>query len=174
MNYKSKRHALAARFLDRLDYHADQGDFSYKLDKSVHGRGFPLKLLGAMISGSTDRDGYLVIRTNQNSVQVHRLVWLIETGVYPNEDIDHKDNVRTNNVFSNLRLCTRSKNCQNSKGRRQDRLKGAYLLPQGRWMSSIMERGIVHHLGYFDTEMQAHTAYRVASSHYHGEYGRTE
>lgn len=46
---------------------------------------------------------------------VHRLVWMMNTGNYPKDQIDHIDGDGLNNRMSNLREVTELQNCRNRK-----------------------------------------------------------
>ena len=60
--------------------------------------------------------GYYRVQLCRNNVKkdstVHRLVWLAFNGVIPEGlEVNHKDEVKTNNSLANLELVTRSQNC---------------------------------------------------------------
>lgn len=89
-------------------------------------------------------------------------------------DGDHIDCNGLNNRRSNLRSATRSQNLCNRRSTRSDgRLKGAswHRLRQ-KWLARIVVDGRQVCLGYFDTEEDAHEAYRAASHRSHGKFGR--
>lgn len=49
---------------------------------------------------------------------IHRIIWVIHNAsVHPDNDIDHRDGIRGNNLISNLRECSKSRNSRNSKKR---------------------------------------------------------
>lgn len=55
---------------------------------------------------------YMVVDDVEYRATYHRLCWFLQTGdVIPdNMQIDHKDNVKDNNKWENLRLCTNDEN----------------------------------------------------------------
>jgi len=65
------------------------------------------------IAGSIDAGGYIIIKINGKQYKAHRLAWLYITSFWPKNDIDHKDQVRNNNIFSNLRDATHQINSKN-------------------------------------------------------------
>ena len=69
------------------------------------------------VAGTVNSRGYIHIRINNRFYQANRLVWIFLTGETLTEFdiIDHKDQDRTNNAFSNLRKCSNSQNGCNSK-----------------------------------------------------------
>lgn len=79
------------------------GGFLRKADATRLG-GTPCKCVG--------KHGYVVIRIDGNLYLAHRLAFLYMTGKMP-EFVDHKDRVRTNNMWSNLKAATRSSNNRN-------------------------------------------------------------
>jgi len=80
-----------------------------------------IKWLKNRINGARKNDvagsaiqGYIRICINGNTYGAHRLTWLLVMQEWPKGQIDHKDRVRNNNVFSNLRDVTRIENAKNS------------------------------------------------------------
>ena len=64
-------------------------------------------------AGSMDGNGYILININGKSYRAHRLAWLYMTEKMPEELIDHKNGVRHDNRFCNLREATHNQNLQN-------------------------------------------------------------
>lgn len=93
------------------------------------------------------------------SVLLHRAAWLLATGVWPPDEIDHDDRNRANNKWGNLRCATRGQNRQNLARRNaKGRLLGA--TPYYRkWKATIRVDGVTRYLGLFGTEQEAHDAY---------------
>lgn len=72
------------------------------------------KALAGQEAGITHKGhGYRMIKVRQQGYLGHRVAWLLQTGEWPTEDIDHIDSDRSNNRWDNLRLATRSQNCWN-------------------------------------------------------------
>ncbi len=55
-------------------------------------------------------DGYIQIGIDYVKYRAHRLAWLYMEGYFPEQEVDHKDRVRRNNKWENLRLV--SNQCQ--------------------------------------------------------------
>ena len=97
------------------------------LDRIVMSGGYPRKIKGQILAQTTDRDGYKHLRLRKNGKEksffVHRLV--AEAFVYnkkPDENlqVNHKDEDKANNHFSNLEWCTAEYNI--NYGTRNQRL----------------------------------------------------
>jgi len=68
------------------------------------------------IVGNKETKGYLQIKIGKSLYMAHRLAWLYATGEDPisyGMQVDHIDNNKTNNTFTNLRLVTNKQNCEN-------------------------------------------------------------
>jgi len=68
------------------------------------------------IVGNKETKGYLQIKIGERLYMAHRLAWLYATGqdpIFYGMQVDHIDNNKTNNSFTNLRLVTNKQNCEN-------------------------------------------------------------
>ena len=77
------------------------------------------------------------------------------------EQIDHINGIKDDNRIENLRSVTNHQNQFNKKN-----TKGYYFFYK-KWKSAITVNGKKKHLGYFDTEQEAHQAYLDAKKIYH-------
>lgn len=78
--------------------------------------------------------------------------------------VDHINGDRTDNRVENLRIVSHRYN--SSSGFRKDRINmsskfpGVYLYKAtGKWAASINSNKKLHHIGYYDNEIEAHEAY---------------
>ena len=104
----------------------------------------------------------------------HRVIFAMHYGRWV-ESLDHESTDKSNNRPDNLRDCTHLQNMKNQGARKgkASTLKGAYFHKRiGRWQSAICVNYKQIHLGFFDTEAEAHEAYKGASAKYHGRFGR--
>ena len=143
----------------RLAYNADTGIFTW--------RGAPCKRLSAnTVAGKTCHYGYRVIKIDGVGYRAHRLAWLYMTGEQP-PMIDHVNNDRSDNRWSNLRAATASLNMANSRVRTNNPvgLKGVAKLrtKRDRWGARICRDGEIRDLGRFDSPELAHAAYMSAA-----------
>lgn len=63
---------------------------------------------------------YVYITLKGKPVAEHRYVWFLNTGKWPDKQIDHIDGNKKNNDFSNLRLATNSENQRNQSIRKNN------------------------------------------------------
>ena len=110
--------------------------------------------------------GYKIvtIRTDvQKSYTVQRLMWECFYGPVPDDKhVDHIDGDKLNNNQSNLRLVSASENQWN-----QNRKGCSYYKRTNKWRAYIKVHNKAIHLGYYDTESEAHQAYLDAKQKYH-------
>lgn len=93
--------------------------------------------------------------------------------------VDHADGNPLNNQRYNLRICTPTQNCQNRKlhinnivgfkGVTQYSRNGKR---ENRWRARIRVNKKLIHIGYFDSPIMAHEAYKEASVKFFGEFAR--
>lgn len=124
-------------------------------------------------AGYITPEGYVEISLDGENYKAHRLAWFYMTGEWPKKLTDHKDNVRWNNRWSNLREADNAQNSRNSRRRsdNQSRLKGVVLRPRG-WKAHITINGKQTGLGFFPTAEEAHEAYVAAAKLHYGEFAR--
>jgi hypothetical protein len=132
-------------------YDRETGDLWFRRDMRLARRSHPRGYYRATADGT----GYLV----------HRLIWLIVYGRWPDE-IDHINRIKTDNRLQNLRNVSHSGNMQN-------RTKYAGKYPKGvsrardRWKARIRVNCEYVHLGVYDTQEEAYAAYCMASKFFH-------
>lgn len=116
------------------------------------------------IAGYTNARKYVAVKVEGNLYLAHRLAWLYVTGVWPELDIDHRDNNRTNNRWSNLREVNRSTNLENQTKPHRDSKSGFLGVSRcgSKWQARVWVRGVRRNLGYFGTPEEAHQAYLTA------------
>ena len=68
-------------------------------------------------AGTALSSGYVQIMVDGEKYLAHRLAWFYETGLWPNEQIDHQNTDKSDNAFSNLRLASAGQNRWNTKGK---------------------------------------------------------
>jgi hypothetical protein len=134
------------------------------------------------IGGTQRSDGYVWITTRQGSEQASRLAWLYMTGGYPPAGyiVDHKDTVKFNNIWDNLRLATHSQNCQNSGGNinKSTGVKGVTIaystIGKKNYVAQVKAGGKITFLKTFSSLKEASKAVVVARNLHHGEFANHE
>jgi hypothetical protein len=148
--------------LSILDYDKDLAVFYWKKYRSSSARKGQL--------AGYDCLGYSIIKIKQVRYQAHRLVWLIETGKWPEYEIDHIDGNKLNNHISNLRDVPVNVNRQNIKracSSSSTGLLGVFPYCSGRYLSKITVGNKTHRVGVYDTAEEAHQAYVAAKRIHH-------
>lgn len=151
------------RLKDLLHYDAVTGLFTWRIKrKSVN----PGDVAGCLLRG------YVVIRVDGKGYKAHRLAWLYMTGKWPDQQIDHKDTIKTNNRFDNLRDVTPSGNKQNmrrapSSNKTSGLLGVSFNKIANKFKAEIRVGGEKKHLGYFICPEEAHEAYLSAKRKLH-------
>jgi hypothetical protein len=101
--------------------------------------------------------------------KAHHIVWLLNKGEWPKEEIDHIDGNPINNRIENLRLATRKQNSFNVSIHK-DNLSGFKGVSRSRdkWLARIQGR----HIGLFLTAEEASAAYEAEAKKTFGEFYR--
>lgn len=126
-------------------------------------------------AGTRIKDGRLSIRVDGVRYLASRLAWLYVTGSWPASEVDHRDCVKSNDRWSNLRLATTSQNGANTHKRSNNTSghKGVtWARRRNKWQAQIAVRGQYLYLGQFDSAEDAANAYATAASKHHGEFAR--
>lgn len=114
-------------------------------------------------SGTVSRNGYIVLNILQKTYYAHRLAWLYCHNVFPQQHIDHINNVRTDNRIANLRDVSRSINNRNIKvAKKNNKTKFLGVSYSGKklpFRSRIYINGKQKEIGLFHTAEEAHQAY---------------
>ena len=120
------------------------------------------KILKAQNGGSN----YLIVGLSKGmkskSYAVHKLVAETFLSKKENAVVDHVNNISTDNSLINIQYISQRKNLSKDK-KGTSKYTGAYWKPQDKkWISSIYLNGNKMHLGSFDSELRASTAYNLA------------
>lgn len=115
---------------------------------------------------------YRAVTVDGQFVLVHRLIWFMVHGVWPDGVVDHWDHDGHNNRLANLRDVSSQVNSQNTKavkvGKKYGTLAGAnWDASTSNWKSSICVDGKHKHLGRYPTEQEAHDVHVAAKRRLH-------
>jgi hypothetical protein len=96
--------------------------------------------------------GYRWLRCANRIVAYHRVAWLICTGSWPEEDVDHENRNKDCNTWINLRAATRKQNTENRIAHKNNKLgiRGIkYRDKDGFYEPRLMHKGKAIYLGIF-------------------------
>jgi hypothetical protein len=127
-------------------------------------------LAGSEVGAASNRD-YRKMRIHRKNYLVHRIIFAIHHGRWPEGEVDHINRNRQDNRPANLREATRAQNrfnipmrCNNTSGFKGVTRSG------NRWAASIRANNKSHRLGSFSTPEEASAAYEAAAARLHGEF----
>jgi len=118
------------------------------------------------VAGTPSGNGYLLVRFGGRLYKVHRVIWLIVTGAWPANQIDHLNGKRSDNRIANLSDKTGTQNMWNRQRANRNSKSGLLGVSKdrNRWQARIMAYGKQRHLGMFGTKEEAHDAYLAAKA----------
>lgn len=103
----------------------------------------------------------------------HRIAFVLMTGRWPIDQIDHINRVRSDNSWSNLREANGAENSRN-EGLRANNTSGlrgvGWNKSREKWRANIKVNNKQMYLGSFYTKEAAYEAYKAAALRLHGEF----
>ncbi len=129
------------------------------------------------IAGNKDFYGYIRIKIDGKTYRAHRLAWFYMTGEWPEDQLDHKNLNKSNNVWDNLREANNSKNQANKYkySNNTSGIKGVVWDKQrSLWRAQIRTNKKTINLGRYVDKNQAALAYEQAAIKYHGEFAKID
>lgn len=120
-------------------------------------------------AGYLHPSGYRMVKFGGMFHKTARLVWKWMTGRWPHPIVDHKNTIRSDDRWENLREATHSENCANKRSRLK--FKGVYKA-RNKWRASIFVAGKKIDLGTFSAPEEAHEAYTAKAKELRGEFAR--
>lgn len=112
-----KPEITAALVRERYSYDPETGHLNYKISRgrvSANGR-----------VGSLKKSGYRKVSINQQWIQSARIAWLHYYGEWPENQVDHINQIRDDDRIANLRDVTGLENMHNQGDRRKNNSSGA-------------------------------------------------
>lgn len=113
------------------------------------------------VAGYRAAGGYVRVEVDGKSYAAHHIAWLLSTGNWPKQEIDHINGRRDDNRLANLRDVSRAENVQNI-----DAL-GVTRTRSGKWRAQISVGNRKRAIGTFAEHREAVRAYRLAKSELH-------
>lgn len=137
--------------LDRFDYNPDTGLFKRKLD-------------GFVFTYTSKTYGYIHVTLQGKSYCVHRLIWCMITGSFPEGEVDHINQDRFDNRWSNLRDVPKAANQKNKAKFKNNTtgVTGVYWDKQRqKWRAAVKKDGRLYRVGRFSTIEEAELAIKA-------------
>ena len=164
----------AAYVRQALDYNPGTGIFTWLVRPLEH---FPdaraWRIWNTRYAGretGCNSHGYRVLVIENRHYPAHRVAWLWMTGSWPKEQIDHKNGVRSDNRFSNLREATSAENHQNRSiisNNTSGILGVSWNTRECMWAAQIHVEGKVKFLGYYSEREDAKARYLSEKANLH-------
>lgn len=143
---------------------------------------------GKSVGGINRKTGYLFVMMYDPLIKLrataygHRLAWFLHYGEWPEQDLDHENNHRSDNRVANLRLASNTQNAQNKvkqltsrRGDCHSKFKGvSWHKRKKRWVANIYADGKPIFLGEFLEEAKAAEAYQAAAELHFGDFANTK
>lgn len=129
-------------------------------------------------AGWKNGQGYREVQIGKRTYQVSWVIWAIIKGKCPKRgmEIDHKNLIKDDNRWGNLRKATHGQNQANSLAYKNNSsgLKGVGKPDKknGKFYPYIQYKKKRIRLGGFCTALEAHEAYAAAAKKYHQEFAR--
>lgn len=171
MSRKDKFSLSREKLEEVLRYNEETGQFIWRKRLST-------RCDTGKIAGAIHPEGYIIIGLNGFSYLAHRLAWLYMTGAWPEEQIDHINQDRTDNRWENLRGVTGYENHKNCKlfSNNTSGVTGVYYSNKtNKWISQIKANNKACYIGSYEDFFEACCARKSAERKHgfhvnHGKY----
>ncbi len=150
-----------SRVKELLQYDSITGIFKWKENRGNVKKGD--------IAGSYDNKKYIRIIIDREEFKAHRLAWFYHYGIWPKNQIDHRDRNKENNAIYNLRDVTNSENHKNrgiSKNNKSGIPGVCWDKVRQKWFAFISIEGKRKSLGRHDSKDEAVSVRKQAEIEY--------
>jgi len=151
---------------ERLTYDADTGVLFWSRSPCN-------RVKAGAKAGHIGNHGYHVLCIMGKKILVHRIVWAMHYGEWPERDIDHRNHCTTDNRIDNLRLAGNQQNQFNRKINNNNKSghKGVYWHKRDKvWCVSATYNQRKVHIGTYHAKEAAAKAYLAFAKVNHGEF----
>lgn len=167
-DYISQEH-VKNEIRSRFNYNKNTGELTWAFrDESIKRNVYFNKTFKGKVVGSlrTDKTGYTAVMVplevfgKRFSLIAARVCWLVETGDWPKNTIDHINGDSTDNRWSNLRDVTQGVNNANKRVYKRNSVgfKGVNK-HHGKYWARVSYNKTTHTLGHYNTPEEAAHAY---------------
>jgi hypothetical protein len=123
-------------------------------------------------AGYISTKGYRQIKLDGRAYMANRLAWLMMTGAMPRRQVDHRNEVKDDNRWDNLRPATDQTNrlfvAKPNANNKNSGVRGVYE-NHGKWRAMIRLNGRLLCLGNYAEKSVASEAYRFAKESFLGD-----
>ncbi|RWK12183.1 HNH endonuclease [Mesorhizobium sp.] len=124
------------------------------------------------LAGTRTAEGYTQVEIDYRLYRAHRVIWLMQTGKWPKHLLDHRNGMRADNRWNNLREATPAQNARNRRPSQRNNSGriGVTKTATGRWQAFIGVdlKNVV--LGTFETFDEAVLVRAEAEVRHYGEF----
>jgi len=153
----------AKRARELLVYEPETGRLTWRIAR-------PGTCCGALV-GTRHSDGYSQVEIDGRFYRAHRVIWLIVTGKWPKHQVDHRNGMRADNRWTNLRAAIPLQNSRNRRpGKRNKSGRVGVYASGARWCAFIGIDNKVKGLGCYANFDDAVAARMAAEQEHYGEF----
>ena len=128
-------------------------------------------------AGSINRAGRRIVSVVKGEQFIAtRVIWKMVTGEDPPDFIDHENQIKDDDRWSNLRAATKAQNEYNTGVRKNSRTgykNVCFSSRENLFRAYITKDRKQYHIGYYSSPEAAHNAVVVATPKYHGSFSCT-
>ena len=150
------------KLLELLEYSPSTGLFTWRVSRSGN------KGVGS-IAGTLQKDGCLTIGLDRKIYKAHRLAWFYMTGSWPKKLVDHRNTIRTDNSWNNLREANHAQNMYNSPSKNKFGATGIRAVGS-KFQVYLTENGYIKYFGTCHTQQEAITLSLQEQRRIHKEF----
>jgi hypothetical protein len=171
----AKHHISAEQARDLLRYEAETGLLFWRERGREHCASdhecqrWNTRFAGKQALTAVEGGGYPFGTVLGLRCKAHRIIWLMQTGHWPEGEIDHINGVPSDNRWINLREVSHVQNLRNKSQQANNTsgVNGVYWSKRHcKWRAMISVDGKLISLGYFSTVDEAAIARSVANDQY--------
>jgi hypothetical protein len=145
-----KQYPTPARLRELLQYDPGSGVVRWRVHRPP--------VVAGDVAGCLDSKGYMMIGVDLTQQRLHRVIWALVTGKWPDHEIDHRNGATADNRWRNLREATHKQNHENrdADSRSTSGFRGvSWDRPRQRWQARIEHHARVIRLGRHDNLLDA-------------------